>query len=148
MTNEELKLEAIKKAYGDKWDNVKDHIRVYDGSVATFPFLMEEGHEDDGFYYKELGYNHTDINPYIGGDMEPSRWRVKALDDIEDNNGWVCIEPDGSNLPESGDYYMYNSRNEKDDGRNMYTFHKERAVDFSKWFTHYKLIEKPLLPVY
>jgi len=142
MTNQEAKQDAIKKAYGDKWELVKDHARDFDGSVLTFPFLMDEGHEDDGFFYNQLGFNRNELNTYIGGDMEPSRWRPLILDDIEDNNGWIRIEPDGSNLPKSGEYrWLFESGS-------MSNFYYEPGDIMSTKLTHYKPMKPELKPIY
>lgn len=77
------KQEAIKKAYGEHWETVKD-------------------------YVNENGYINRDLYREIYGNLKSAGRNVvdmlarpKSLQGIEYNNGWIKIEKD-SDLPEQG----------------------------------------------
>lgn len=130
MTNEQAKKEAIKKAYREYWSLLKDYIN------------------ENGWCWNN---SFTKILPVAKKGMDNATyWKPCSIINIENNNGWTRIEPDGSNLPESGSYNFYNINNQKDDGENRYIFDNKPLTreNFTKWFTHYKPIEKELLPIY
>lgn len=64
------KQEIIKKAYGEYWDKVKDHVDE-DGWIHFLPHGMES------FMYKK------------GGE---SKYRPKGIKGIEHNNGWINVD--------------------------------------------------------
>lgn len=130
-TNEEAKQEAIKKAYGEHWDKVKHCI---DGDGY---FHIDEV-EDTGLDYDTLDRKGS------------SRFRPNSLSGIENNQGWIRIEPDGSNLPtKKGSYKCVKSEDGLIIEMNFYP-------DDKKWYyglklmkpSHYKPIEKELPPIY
>ena len=88
MTNEELKLEAIKKAYGEYWDLVGDYVDV-NGYLQSNDIAH---HNWKCLFSLPLGF-------YVF--HEGSLVRPKSLSGIENNNSWIKIEEDGSNLPKS-----------------------------------------------
>lgn len=143
------KQKAIEKAYGKHWDKVKKFIDYDYGSVPTFPYLMDEGHEKDGLFWKQLGYHHNTIED-IFGDCEPSRWRPISLQGIEHNNGWIKIESEEDLPKEVGTYDVIRKQrpNEISTGH----FEGDKESEFSlkakteNW-THWRNISK-LLPIY
>ena len=93
------KSEAIKAAYGEYWDKVKDYI------------------DDDGwfnniehdFYFSEWG------NSSIVLEYEGSFCRPKSLSGIETNNSWTRIESE-EDLPKynsAGDFYVMSNEGNK-----------------------------------
>jgi hypothetical protein len=75
-------------------------------------------------------------------------YRPKTLRNLSDNNGWIRIEPDGSNLPEPNTDVYYrmhpwgNPATVAMSGKGIhFVFHDGRC-------THYKPIEEQLLPIY
>lgn len=83
MTNQEAKQEAIKKAWDKNYDLVKDRLYGgwYDAEINEKPLLF--------------GYKMEDVEHSTSSYM----FRPISLNGIHDNNGWIRIEPDGSNLP-------------------------------------------------
>jgi hypothetical protein len=128
MTNEQLKQEAIKKAYGEYWEQVKGFVDE-NGSCDYYKWFKVIGHKIDYMFSKDL------------------RIRPKSLSGIDNNNKWLCIKEDGSNLPkESGDYWFY-------------TIHKQVVLRsynprfglherYANTYSHYQPIVKPLPPIY
>lgn len=69
----------------------------------------------------------------------------KSLIGIEDNNGWILIEPDGSNLPAKNDFVRWlDLANGLTD--NLVMGNCKRY--FMETFTHYKPVEIEKLPLY
>lgn len=132
MTNEQAKQEAIKKAYGEHWDIVNSFVDK-NGWMFTIDFPTKNNNIKLEFHSN--GYS----------------LRPKSLANIEDNNGWIRIEPDGSNLPsESGHYKSYSI---DDDVGGIHFYDTELKQWFSglikiQGITHYKPIEPELQPIY
>jgi len=123
-----LKLEVIKKAYGEYWEQVKD-------------FVDENGWCDYHEWFKVIGHK---IDYIFSKDF---RIRPKSLSRIENNNGWIRIEEDGSNLPkESGDYWFYTIHKQVV----MRSYHPSYNLHerYANTYTHYQAIVKPLPPIY
>ena len=79
---ESKKQEAIKKAYGKHYKLCKPDQQGYTESDEEILGLEFCG---DGVDYLDFGCSN--------------KWRPESLSGIENNNGWISIEPDGSNLP-------------------------------------------------
>lgn len=97
MTNEQAKQEAIKKAYGEHWDKVSEFCDS-DGWITNkwvaHGVSVGIDYEDAGFSFEKISckqFNSSD-----------NTWRLKSIYSILNNNGWIRIEPDGSNLPTDG----------------------------------------------
>jgi len=151
-TNEQAKQEAIKKAWIDAgfyWKQIKDII------------------DEDGL----LKLNHPSLKTQLTGyDKAYNNGLLKGcgfygdslmvillpIEAIRYNNGWIRIEPDGSNLPDINDYSVtyrlgkfiedkwYSEGNfHPYDFRSIHLRVKEKNA-----FTHYKPIEKEIPPVY
>ena len=85
MTNEKLKQESIKNAYGEYWEQCK---------------IDENGWCDYDDWLNFIGQS-------IYYDLFDWKMRPKSLFGIDNNNGWIRIEEDGSNLPkQSGEYWF------------------------------------------
>lgn len=84
------KQEAIKKAYGEYWDNVKKYVDE-DGWLLNHyqyrEFINEFNH--DYRINKEFGSGYLDIRP-------------KQLAGIENNNGWISVN---DRLPTDNSFY-------------------------------------------
>jgi len=125
MTNEELKQEAIKKAYDIYWEEVKDY--VFKNGWCNSRFDVETEFESDRKKTHDVF------------------WRPKSLSGIENNRGWTRIEEDGSNLPSLGYYWVKN----REDGE-IYNsiIDPKRSLDMIDWFSHYQPIIQPEPPLY
>ena len=88
MTNLEAKQEAIKKAYGEYWELVKDLVRT-DGSLSEPVWIGSD---------IDIDYD----------DFSTGYFRPKSLKGIENNNGWIRIESE-ADLPEKEFYKGYHT---------------------------------------
>lgn len=126
MTNEQAKLEAIKKAWGgENWSILSNRI-------------------------DKKGWCHVDFihDPVSSKDCEfrNQLFRPKSLQGIEENNGWTRIEPDGSNLPvEDGTYRWVDKAGEI---VNNYYRNDPQYKSYGDYYTHYKLIIPEPKPIY
>lgn len=139
MTNEQAKQEAIKKAYGEHWERVKNKVRASSDARISGYSLPQD-----------VGMPSHSIVQY---DWKDDDWRPMELRGIEDNNGWIRIEPDGSNLPESGLYKVVSMHYSEPliskfaKGNNTWipiNTEDRRIISV----THYKPIKEELKPVY
>lgn len=131
-TNEQAKQAAIIKAYGDTWKK----LRLSTQSCAL---------SNDGWIaFKES-------NPLIDSGMAVSCFqreyglisevRPTSLNNIEHNNGWTRINPDGSNIPEEVAYYEVcingipwgHPQPLQFLVRTFYSVTKEQLTHFRKW---------------
>jgi len=155
MTNEEAKQEAIKKAYGKSYTMCK-------------PFIDQNGwcvvFKDSDEKFKGIAGNqtHFEENEIEGGICTHSihgkgiSFKPKSLGDLECNNGWIRIEPDGSNLPATSPqlYNVYydgslNSFSKKEtDFKFPYSCIKIGIMHKQRLITHYKPITPELRPIY
>ena len=128
MTNLEAKQEAIKNAYGECWEKVKDYVDNdgwINNSIPKFTFgqlkNLDLEYKNDVFF------------------------RPKSLQGIENNNGWIKIESE-ADLPNNEKVWIYTSNNR--------VLISSKAV--LNWvlknpdnkITHYQPIEKPKPPIY
>lgn len=95
MTNEEARLEVIKKAYGNTYE-------YFSRYMDEFGFVRYDHQEPidsmdiiDTSYYKLMG----------GVNVKIYAWAPEALENIENNNGWTRIEQDHSNMPTKEGWY-------------------------------------------
>ncbi len=127
MTNKEAKQEAIKKAYGNFYDPNKDLIHS-DGTVTEFI----------GSKMEEKGL----IMDYFNQRATP-----QSLQGIKDNNGWIRIEPDGSNLPTDSSKMYKSIINGEVNNNNLNTGWIRSGWEMGH-ITHYKPITAELKPIY
>lgn len=139
-TNEEAKQEAIKAAWGDKYDEVKNYLDLNGRFNCGY-----KPHEKLLFvniyrHAKRSGW--TQLEPIVPNDL--------LL--IKENNGWTRIEPDGSNLPATGRFKVCNIDNLIDESPLLLA--QSFPVDdvglfFAKgYITHYKPIKEEPKPIY
>jgi hypothetical protein len=135
MTNQEAKLEAIKKAY-EKW-NPKTFSII--GKVLNTDGFFHDDYINDFVSTSECDQKTIGLGNLLH--------RPKSLASLESNNGWTRIEPDGSNLPT--EEIEYRVLVEGQYLNNCYFNLKyNQFYDFPNRITHYKPIEKELLPIY
>ena len=143
MTNEQAKQEAIKKAYGEKWNRLDFRIKRHLLNVSHWMDMSRMG-----LYPIDLGYSDIEV------EVDCEFWRPIELKGIEDNNGWIRIEPDGSNLPaKKDDDYLHSEKRDykfiyKIGNRIEVVYYNGNKEHFIRNYTHYKPIEKELLPIY
>ena len=129
MTNLEAKQEAIKNAYGEYWENVKDYVDNdgwINNSIPKFTFgqlkNLDLEYKNDVFF------------------------RPKSLQGIENNTGWIKIESEADLPKESWAYWIFRNDNLITTLRD-YVADKDYLKDEIN-ITHYQPIEKPLKPLY
>jgi len=136
MTNQQAKELAIKKAYGEFYNELK-------------PFINKDGwiSGDDALYTK---YNRSFRDIDFSNPFGNQSWRPIELSNLEDNRGWTRIEPDGSNFPENG---LFKMCKEIKKGEWWYSHDDVEPDDVEEYFrdmgfTHYKPITPELKPIY
>ena len=132
MNNLEAKQEAIKNAYYEFWENVKDYVDEngwIDNSIPKFTFgqlkNLDLEYKNDVFF------------------------RPKSLQGIENNNGWIKIESE-KDLPKVSGLYF---GKDYEFGTDMmyFDFETKKWEDSNGYLqnvTHYQPIEKPKPPIY
>ena len=132
MTNSEAKQEAIKNAYSEYWEKVKDCVDndgYIDNSIPKFRFgqlkNLDLEYKNDVFF------------------------RPKSLQGIENNNGWIKIESE-KDLPKVSGLYF---GKDYEFGTDMmyFDFETKKWEDSNGYLqnvTHYQQIEKPKPPIY
>jgi hypothetical protein len=124
MSNEELKLEAIKKAYGDAYRSY--NVNENGWHVANDP--KTDKPEQNGFALCDV---------YVLSNL---MWRPNSLNGIETNNRWIRIESQEQyDELENGSYFWYNIDTGRYDSGDLW----EYGV-----FTHYQPIIKPEIPLW
>ena len=135
MKNLEAKQEAIKNAYGEYWEQVKDYVN-------------ENGWCDVSKYskIKDIEPEFSDIENKIGVfDMRP-----KSLQGIENNNGWIKIQSE-ADLPKERMHEVILLDEECMEGYRNYdviVFYEVNSRFRKKEISHYKPIEKSKVPIY
>ena len=133
MKNLEAKQEAIKNAYGNNWDKVKDY-------VDKNGWIFWSDKNPIGIYN----------NRYLEYKEEnPNYWRPKSLQGIENNNGWIKIESE-ADLPKNDDDYWVMTNIKDDELQQLSNLIVIRCLNLEKNIkvTHYQPIEKPKPPIY
>ena len=134
MTNLEAKQEAIKKAYGEYWEAVKD-------------FVDENGWIDFLEDIQRIMYFFNDSDNI---EVFKSTWRPKSLQAIENNNGWIKIESE-ADLPKEGIHHSILLDSDCINGYINYdviVFYEVNSRYRKKEISHYQPIEKPKPPIY
>ena len=132
MNNLEAKQEAIKNAYGECWEKVKDYIDndgYIDNSIPKFTFGQVKN--------LDLEYKNDVL------------FRPKSLQGIENNNGWIKIESE-KDLPKVSGLYF---GKDYEFGTDMmyFDFETKKWEDSNGYLqnvTHYQPIKKPKPPIY
>jgi len=132
MNNQEAKQEAIKKAWGNNYELVKHYLE------AKGFFI-----NNDKLSYLTIGIDLSGIEmEWIG-----NYYRPIVLKGISDNNGWIRIEPDGSNLPDDAfkecyKGYIFDGTIENFTANRLIRNFKSNRI------THYKPITPELKPIF
>jgi hypothetical protein len=144
MSNEEAKNLVIKTHWenaGFNWVSICKIVNERGELVVEDPVKFQATKEYHYAYKEDL------IRP-LGGSNGKYHYELYSLVGIDRNNGWTRIEEGGVNLPNSGNYYFYDMKSTKDDGKNQYVFDELRKEQFTQWFTHYRPIEVTPKPIY
>lgn len=131
MTNEELKQEAIKKAYGNEWDLLPQ--------VA-----IECAYNNNGWIFDAI-HKPRDLSIDRHEFILNFKWRPKSLAGIENNNGWIRIKEDGSNLPK---HLLWLSDLRTVWQGCLFIDFDNQNIRINTAATHYQPITKPELPIY
>lgn len=133
------KEQAIKEAYKEYWDEVKDYVD-------------ENGLLDKQVFSNHKGISYEDISNKISFIHYGNFCIPKSLKGIEVNNGWIKIESD-NDLPKedcdchfktySNNYFLGKYVKDTDNFINIF-YSKVHYGDVS----HYKQIENPKEPIY
>ncbi len=91
MNNLEAKQEAIKNAYVEYWEKVKDYVDNH-----GFANL------DNSFTYEDMGLELQDNG----------NWRPPSLSGIEYNNGWIELK-ERFDFPKEKGHYWFFTKNKK-----------------------------------
>ena len=142
MNNLEAKQEAIKNAYGECWEKVKDYIDK-NGWIYC----------KDVDFFKDCGLTRDEVH-YIDNDKEWDNfkiisWRLPIINGIENNNGWIKIESE-KDLPKVSGLYF---GKDYEFGTDMmyFDFETKKWEDSNGYLqnvTHYQPIKKPKPPIY
>lgn len=137
MTNEQSRQEAIQIAYRS---NNLSRLNIDGWQVVEYTgyrTLSDNGYEQYGFDSKDIDITFTGSGTY--------NWRPKSLRNIETNNGWTRIEPDGSNLPTDDVEYKFIHN---DGNLGECNLGGIRALFKDMKITHYKQIKEEPKPIY
>ncbi|SMC45958.1 hypothetical protein [Pedobacter africanus] len=139
-TNDQAKQEAIKAAYGKYYDELK-------------PYIGPDGWINGGDkLYSDYCRKFEDID--FSNPFGNQSWRPIELTNLESNNGWTRIEPDGSNLPACGRFKVCNidklDLSEESKLILAQTFSADAVCEYFKYkvITHYKPIVEEPKPIY
>ena len=132
MINLEAKQEAIKKAYGKYWEEVRRCIDEKGWCYFNLKTYFKEDLIDSKVYRDKLLY------------------RPKSLQGIENNNGWIRIESKEDLPKKNGSYFVYSRTNWHPFYR-IYIFTGRLSNSFENGkscFSHYQPIDLPKPPIY
>jgi len=145
LSNEQAKQEAIKSLWIEKIGE-KEYNRIA-------PLINQYGYCTDSeideislFKIDVLNQHVFDIVDYHNYETS-NDFAPKGMNDVNLNNGWTRIEPDGSNLPTDDRRYKTGTLCLDGTFMTWEQVFKGNAVRLSG-STHYKPIEKELLPIY
>ena len=124
------KQDAIKKAYGERWESVKDSVDN-DGWVDVMALEYDDAVEFfDAKKYVEPENNFSSL-----------LMRPKSLKGIENNNGWIKLNGTPNEINFDGDVFIINKHGDISINANGEYLELGYA-------THYQPIIKPQPPIY
>ena len=132
MNNLGIKQEAIKNAYGEYWEDVKDY--VDENGWASYPNVQKHDYDFGKLEFK-------DGCAFL---------RPESLQGIENNNGWIKIESE-ADLPKEGMHHSILLDSECINGYRNYdviVFYEVNSKFRKKEISHYQPIEIPKTPIY
>ncbi|MDV3749756.1 hypothetical protein CMU21_18155 [Elizabethkingia anophelis] len=127
---EKAKHEAIKAAYGEHWEKVKDYVDE-NGWCNAF-FSLAGSH-----FFKTFT-------------MYKNKWRPKSLTGLEDNRGWTRIESE-EDLPEDRskeDLLVFTETGEILVASSKYLSDPEIRRYWIKTISHWQKFVKPNPPIF
>lgn len=131
---ENKKQEAIRLAYGEQWEKVKNSIDengwVESGYFDTIPNLISANE------------NFTSPKQYKADERNDDYflWRPNSLFKLEQNNGWISIESE-DDLPTEPNFYWVMDKDK--------TMHQVHYEDINiNFVSHYQPIQKPKNPIF
>jgi len=131
------KQKAIKEAYGEYWEKVKNNVSN-NGWIDTCFFSL-----------RDSGIKYIQSKNYDGLALIFLH-RPLLLEGIENNNGWIKIENNiVENLIDGETYHTY-EKNVANQRKLVYSekSHGFLFMGFKQWCTHYQPIIKPQPPIY
>jgi hypothetical protein len=149
MNTSEAKLAAIKSAYGDAWEKVKDHLDEHGWCLRNVNGKRTNGMEPEvnGFELSQIHILQPSRDGFYRSIIYPShllfKWRPKSIHGLEDNNGWRRIDEQGPNV--AGDYYV--CANGKFDGTIMNS-HEINLIGNPFEVSHWRPIDPVDQPIY
>lgn len=140
---ESAKEKAIREAYGEHWDKVKNTVNTETGWCMMYNSDNQKVSEN----FIDLGFTQTYVSENIDSgynhDTNTHEWRPKSLQGIYTNNGWTRIESEADLPTEKCLYKVILKTGEYD----TYPFMKDDGEYWINTFSHYEKIEfKP--PIY
>jgi len=147
MTNEQAKQQAIKRAYGESYELCKLFIDQ-NGWCVIFKDADEnfKGIAGNQTHFKESEIEGGQCLHSVHG--KGISFKPKSLGDLDSNNGWIRIEPDGSNLPDKKVECWFKDKNQETPICGVFLNDKESIAFVLENATHYQIIETPKIPVY
>jgi len=148
MTEIKSKQQAIINAYGQYWEQLKEHIdddengwiKIGWGKYADYELecLLDE---------LKIPLSVKDFDCYCTNDVDEGLCsaRLKSLEGIEDNNCWIKIESE-ADLPKEHCYMWVKEVGSQE--INLIRFQTPFFTPIHKSCSHYKPINKPLSPIY
>lgn len=134
------KCKAIKQAYGEYWNQLRDS--------AKFSAINNNG----WLHYNEITNNNGTLLDCIQMDIlhDIDCYRPKSLQGIENNNGWICIESE-EDLPKEViecRTCFYNGKNYIEGVIKKRSPQELSRLKYINEITHYQPIEKTKPPIY
>lgn len=139
------KQEAIRKAYGEYWEQVKDYVDQYGRLTYQQCWDIWNGDSAESHFYKVILENKVlDLRNDYEGYYQP-----KSLQGIENNNGWIRIESE-EDLPteNSGLYFVYDGKDVGIARMSTILFRCLTSNEVYSDVTHFQPIVKPEKPIY
>ena len=136
MTNLEAKQEAIKNAYGEHWEYLKNFINEEGVFIGDTDMISDKLFGEWAFIGLAKAINSEEL---ISGS------RPKSLKGIENNNGWIRIESEADLPKEEGNQYFVFIKGNIEIG---FYFKGTHQLQWLMHVTHYQPIEKPKPPIY
>ena len=136
------KQEKIQEAYGEHWDKVKDFVDK--NGWVEFTWTGRESWRGVSHSFLNISDELIDRADHYG--TGNYKWRLKSLNGLENNNGWIKIESE-ADLPKK-EYETFLIYTSKTKTQAVDVFYKNKAGWWMEKVTHYQPIISPLLPVY
>lgn len=129
------KAEAIRKAYGEYWEEVKDELHQ-----GMYICLIDE--RSSTVFWNGIVMMIHDFNNHL--------YAPKSLQGIENNKGWIRIESEDDLPKEAGWFEVTNNNPDVFFFSTAFAFDLEDLIELYERgdITHYKRIERSEKPIY